>query len=317
MTPFQQRNTAIIGLVGFAIIAALLFVAFRADQLPIIGGGDIYYADFSEIGGLHKGNEVRIAGITVGKVAGTELIGDKVAVKMRIKTDARLGNKTAATVALRTLLGATYIAIDPEGSGEMPPGSHIPNDRTTEPYDVVAAFTDLSHTTDQLDLKNLAKAIAIIGDIADSTPKEFSSAINGLADVSQTLGSRDKQINILLDSLTRASTVLNQHSAQIESLLKDSDQLFAAVAARRASIHNLLVAAQDISTQLSALVRSSRADLKPALDRLTKITQLLKANQSALDEALRLSPSFYSAFADTLGSGPWFDVYSKLGLGGA
>ena len=316
MVGFQQRNPATIGLIGFAIIAALLFVAFRADRLPIIGGGDIYYADFAEVGGLANGDEVRIAGITVGKVEDTTLIGNKVAVKMRIKTDARLGTKTAASVRLRTLLGATYVGIDPEGPGELKVGSHIPLGRTTAPYDVVAAFSDLSHTTAELDLPHVAKAIAIVGDLANATPREFSSAINGLSDVSQTLASRDDQINVLLNSLTRASAVLDSHSTQIEALLKDSDELFAAVAARRASIHNLLVSAQDIGAQLSALVKSSRADLKPALDRLTKITQLLKANQAALDESLRLSPTFYSAFADTLGSGPWFDVYAKLGLGG-
>lgn len=316
MVPFQQRNHAVIGLIGFAIIAALLFVAFRAEKLPIIGGGDIYYADFSEVGGLKKGDEVRIAGVTVGKVEGTELAGDKVAVKMRIKADATLGTQTAASVRLRTLLGATYVGIAPAGPGEMAEGSHIPVSRTTPPYDVVDAFTDLSDTTVALDLPNVAEAISLIGDLANDSPEEFSSAINGLSDVSQTLAARDDQIHVLLNSLTRASAVLDSHSTELESLLKDSDELFAAVAARRASIHNLLVSAEQISTELSALVKSSRADLKPALDRLTSITQMLKANQASIDETLRLSPDFYSAFADTLGSGPWFDVYATLGMGG-
>lgn len=316
MVPFEQRNHAVIGLIGFAIIAALLLIAFRAERLPIIGGGDVYYADFSEVGGLKKGDEVRIAGVTVGKVEGTELAGDKVAVKMRIKTDVPLGTKTAASVRLRTLLGATYVGLEPAGPGELEEGSHIPVARTTAPYDVVAAFTDLSDTTAALDLPNIAKAISLIGDLANDSPKEFSSAINGLSDVSQTLAVRDEQINVLLNSLTRASAVLDSHSTELESLLKDSDELFAAVAARRAAIHNLLISAEQISAELSALVKTSRADLKPALDRLTTITQMLKANQASIDATLQLSPVFYSAFADTLGSGPWFDVYSTLGMGG-
>ena len=48
MKPFRERNVTIIGLIGLAIIAALMLGSFRADKLPIIGSGDTYQACQSE-----------------------------------------------------------------------------------------------------------------------------------------------------------------------------------------------------------------------------------------------------------------------------
>ena len=52
MTPFRERNKTVIGSVGLVVIVLLLVVAFSADKLPIIGGGTVYQAQFSEAAGL-------------------------------------------------------------------------------------------------------------------------------------------------------------------------------------------------------------------------------------------------------------------------
>ena len=66
--PFRERNPVIIGAVSLAVIAAFILAAFKAEDLPLIGGGDTYYAAFSEAGGLKPNDEVRVAGVRVGKV---------------------------------------------------------------------------------------------------------------------------------------------------------------------------------------------------------------------------------------------------------
>ena len=73
MTPFRERNPVIIGLVSMSVLAVLLVAAFRAQDLPVIGGGDTYYAEFAEAGGLQSDDEVRIAGVRVGQVKSIEL----------------------------------------------------------------------------------------------------------------------------------------------------------------------------------------------------------------------------------------------------
>jgi len=48
--PFRERNPVTIGAISLAVMAMLVLAAFKADHLPLIGGGDTYYASFSEAG---------------------------------------------------------------------------------------------------------------------------------------------------------------------------------------------------------------------------------------------------------------------------
>jgi phospholipid/cholesterol/gamma-HCH transport system substrate-binding protein len=309
MKPFRERNPVIIGLIGLALIAAMMLGAFRADRLPIIGSGDVYHADFAEIGGLKSGNEVRIAGVSVGKVQGIELAGNKVRVTFKIDKGTDFGTETGADIRVRTLLGAEFLALTPKGSGQLPEGSTIPLERTIAPYDVVQAFSDLSRTTDQIDIPQLSQALDTLSEISTQTPEEFRGAIKGVSDLSRNLAARDEQINTLLVNLKKVSGVLNSRNDELVTLFKDSDTLFEAISARRDSIHRLLVSTQTISTQLRGLVKDTRSDLLPALEQLDTVTTMLRKNEASLDEALRIYPAFTRVFTNALGTGPWFDTY--------
>lgn len=313
ITPFRERNPVIIGVIGIAVIAMMMLAAFRADRLPIIGSGDTYHAQFAEIGALKTGNEVRVAGVSIGKVKKIELAGDKVLVSFKIDKGTKFGTETGADIRVRTLLGAEYLALTPAGSGQLPKGSTIPLERTIAPYDVVQAFSDLSKTTDALDVPQLGEALNTLGEIAAETPEEFRGAIKGVSDLSVNLAARDSQINTLLVSLKKVTGVLNSRNDELVTLFKDSDTLFAAISDRRDSIHRLLVSTQAISKELTALVKGTKADLKPALDQLLVVTDMLRKNEASLDEALRQFPAFLRLFSNSLGTGPWFDTY----LGGA
>ena len=309
MKPFRERNPVVIGVIGIAVIALMMLGAFRADRLPIIGSGDTYRADFAEIGGLKAGNEVRVAGVSVGKVEGIELQGNKVRVTFKIDKGTKFGTETGADIRVRTLLGAEFLALTPKGPGQLPKGSVIPLARTIAPYDVVQAFSDLSKTTDQIDIPELSKALDTLANISASTPEEFRGAIKGVSDLSRNLAARDDQINTLLVNLKKVSGVLNSRNTELVTLFKDSDVLFQAISARRDSIHRLLVSTQSISTQLRGLVKDTRSDLKPALNQLDVVTTMLRKNEASLDEALRTYPGFLRVFSNPLGTGPWFDTY--------
>jgi phospholipid/cholesterol/gamma-HCH transport system substrate-binding protein len=320
MKPFRERNPVVIGIIGIAFIALLMLGAFRADRLPIIGSGDTYHADFAEIGALKAGNEVRVAGVSVGKVEGIELKGNKVRVTFKIDKGTKFGTESGAQIKVRTLLGAEYLALTPEGPGQLPKGATIPLSRTLAPYDVVQAFSELSKTTDEIDVPQLSAALDTLAKVSAETPEEFRGAIKGVSDLSRNLAARDDEINTLLVNLKKVSGVLNSRNDQLVALFKDSDVLFQAISERRDSIHRLLVSTQEISTQLRGLVKDARSDLKPALDQLEVVTTMLHKNEASLDEALRTYPAFTRLFANSLGTGPWFDNYlggltSTSGLG--
>jgi phospholipid/cholesterol/gamma-HCH transport system substrate-binding protein len=309
MTPFRERNPVVIGAISLAVLAGLILVSFRASSLPVIGGGDVYHAAFSEAGGLKANDEVRIAGVRVGKVEDVELAGDHVRVTFRVDQDAEFGQETLAAIKVKTILGSMFLALEPAGSGQMDEGYEIPVERTSSPYDVVEAFTGLAETSEQIDTDQLAESLTTLADLSRNTPDEFRAALQGVSALSANVAAKNEQIGELLQNLDTVSTVLDERDEDIIALMRDSDVLFRALVQRREAIHTLLVSTSRLSRELTTLVRQSREDLKPALTHLESVVQVLNKNEDNLDNSLRLMAPFYRVFANTLGNGPWFDTY--------
>jgi phospholipid/cholesterol/gamma-HCH transport system substrate-binding protein len=307
--PFRERNPVIVGAVSLAVIAAMVMAAFRAEDLPLIGGGDTYYAAFKESGGLKANDEVRVAGVRVGKVQEVTLDGDHVRVEFMVERGVDFGSTTGADIRVKTLLGAMYLALEPGGSGQLPEGTEIPIERTTSPYDVVEAFSGLAERSARIDTGQLAQSLDVLSALMRNTPEEFQGALKGMSALSRNIAARDAQLNELLVNMERVSRVLADRNGDLVTLMEDGDKLFRALVARREAVHNLLVSTTELSQELTALVRGSRADLKPALDHLDSVLDVLRKNQENLDNSLRLMAPFYRVFASTLGTGPWFDTF--------
>ncbi len=307
--PFRERNPVVVGAVSIVVLALLLVAAMRAQDLPLIGGGDTYYAEFDEAGGLKANDEVRLAVVRIGQVNSLELDDGKVKVAFQIKTDADLGDETRAAIKVKTILGSMYLSIEPAGGGELEEGDTIPAERTTSPFDVVEAFEGLAETSAEIDTDQLAEAMTTLADLTRNTPEEFRSALEGVSALSQVVAARDDEINSLLTSLKRVSTVLDARDEDIIALMRDADVLFRALLQRRQAIHNILIATSTLSRELTALVRQSRADLKPALRHLESVLAVVQKNEDNLDRSLTLLAPFYRVFANVFGNGPWWDTY--------
>src|SRR5436305_9299060 len=142
---FSSRNPLPIGAIGLVFILVLLYAAFNAANLPLIGGGTEYSAYFTESANLKIDDDVRIAGVMVGKVQDVTLDADKGVVKATFTVkDGWVGNESRVEIKLKTLLGAKYLNINSVGHTKQDAGRTIPVSRTTSPLDVYPAFTELT-----------------------------------------------------------------------------------------------------------------------------------------------------------------------------
>lgn len=306
MTPFRDRNPVVVGAVGLGTIAALLLLAFNIESLPLLAG-QAHSAALSEAGGLKPGDDVRIAGVKVGKVTGVDLEGSHVRVDFRVDRSTQLGSKTSASVRIKTILGQKFLMLDPAGKGAL--RGEIPLSRTESAYDVVEAFSDLATTTDRIDTNQLAQSLDTIATTFRDSPEDVRAAVDGLGRLSRTVASRDEQLRQLLQHANGVSGVLADRNAQLVSLMSDGDLLLKELQKRRAAIHTLLVNTVTLSDQLTKLVRENRATVRPALQNLHNVLGVLQANQANLDRSIHLLAPFVRVFANTLGTGRWFDTY--------
>ncbi|MGW1952085.1 MCE family protein [Streptomyces sp. NPDC001920] len=309
--PFGRRGSdpAVVGAVGLTVLALLTVAAFNADRLPVIGDGDTYSAAFAEAGGLKPGDEVRIAGVKVGKVQEVDLDGDHVKVTFKIKGDPAFGTRTGASIRVKTILGAKYLALHPEGSGRLAPGSEIPLKRTVPAYDVVQAFSDLTTTTEEVDTDRVAQALDTISATFEDSPQEVRASIKGLSQISRTVATRDKALRELLDHANGVTGVLADRSSDFTTLVKDGDKLLREISRRREAIHTLLKSSAALGVQLSGLVQDNDKEIGPALKGLNRVVEMLERNQAGLDRSIKLLAPYVRVFTNTLGNGRWFDSY--------
>ena len=307
--PFRERNPVIVGAISLLVLAALLLAGFKAGDLPLIGSGDTYYASFTDGSGITKGSEVRIAGVRVGKITSVGLKNGEVRVAFKVKTNHRFGTETGADIKIKTLLGSTFLSLDPAGPGQLAKGSTIPSTRTNSAYNVVDAFSGLAQRAGKIKLPQLRKSLNTLADATATTPKSFRDALSGVSRLSTNIAARDEQLNSLLGHLKKVSAIAANRDNDIVTLMKNGDVLLRALVQRRQAIHRLLVSTSSLSTQLTLLVKQSRADLKPALSNLSSVVDVLLKNQSNLDQSLRLLEPFYRVFTSTLGNGPWFETW--------
>jgi phospholipid/cholesterol/gamma-HCH transport system substrate-binding protein len=306
--PIRERSPVAVAVVGLAILLGLGSAAYAADDLPVIGGGTTYRADFTESAGLNSGNEVRVAGVKVGKVTGVSLDRGHVKVTFRVK-NTWVGNASTASIMIKTLLGEKYLAVDPLGTARQNPSRRIPVSRTTSPYDVTQAFNQLGGTLGELDTDKLGQSLQTISDTFRNTGPNVRTAVQGLSALSKTISSRDAQLARLLAGTRQITGTLAAQNASFTAILHDGNLLLGEIERRRYAIHALLTGAQQLSAQLLGLVNDNESRLDPALRALDQVTTMLRRNQSSLDHALAVAGPYYRLIGNTLGNGRWFDSY--------
>ena len=305
MKPFRERNPLPIGVIGIVAILLLMLLSFNANALPFIGGGTTYHADFSDGSGLKSGDDVRIAGVKVGKVTGVTLKGAVVRVALQVNTSAKIGDQTRADIKIKTLLGQKYVALSPAGAGKL--RGDIPLSRTTSPLDVTQAFIGLGQRAGEIDTKQLATAFDTLAATFQDTPPYVHESLRGLQRLSTSIASRDNQLHQLLADANTVTNTLAQRNAEIAKLINDSNLILETVYQQRVVIHHLLVDTAAVSKQLSGLVRDNRALIGPALANLEQTLVILQRNQDNLDQAIHLTAPFIRDFTDVLGNGRWFE----------
>ncbi|QUQ66371.1 ABC transporter substrate-binding protein [Kutzneria sp. CA-103260] len=303
-----MRREILVGVVTVVVLVLGVLAAFNADDLPIIGGGTTYSAYFGESAGLVAGNEVSVAGVKVGQVRRVSLAGNKVLVEFRV-SDVFLGDKTSASIQIRTVLGDKYLALQSAGSQAQDPRQTIPQSRTMSPFDVTDAINQLGQTVGQIDPNQLAASFQVISDALKDTPEPLKQAASGLSSLSTTIASRDDQIAGMLAGTNQLSSTVSARGAEISKLLDDGNLLLSVVQQRKQAIAQLLTGTQQLAKQLSGLVTDNQDQLQPALDQLDEVTAVLARNQDNLSQALASLAPFVRVFNNTIGTGRWFDGY--------
>lgn len=212
------RNPLIWG-VGALVFATVVAVALAYIYLSPPGQGKIvsFYTD--DAASVRVGEEVRMAGISVGKVTSLSLEPHQVLVKARVNDDAFVGDQSQVDVRMLTVVGGYYVNV--ASIGAAPLGSRtIPLSRVTMPYSLVRALTDTTKITENVN------------------PAPVNESLNQIAQ--GLTGTNVEVVSNVINAGNGLMSAIERQRGQVTKILNISDEYFRTLANYRDKFADLL-----------------------------------------------------------------------------
>jgi virulence factor Mce-like protein len=278
------RNAVIIGLFTAVCVIGLLYLAVNIGQPVPFTQTYTVHAVFSDADGVPSAADVRVSGVTVGKVTdvGTErgYPGETV-VTMQI-TDSHaipVYSDGSAQVEPKTLLGEKYIQLSVGNSAKsdaIQSGGYLPPSQTStvvENDEIFNAFDAQTRQQTQQVLSALNSATQQrAGNVQDILP-QLQQVVQGLAPVAHVYEQDQPQVDGILTQLNTIMATLADEHQQVAGLLSNGNAALSAVNQKDAALSAFLDSAGGFFAQLNQAASGSIqgqeraiAALKPALD---------------------------------------------------
>ncbi|WP_454164890.1 MlaD family protein [Gordonia iterans] len=300
-----QRKPRSIGILGVTVLIMLTLSSFYLKDLPLVGASPQYTVQFDEAAGVKPGNEVRVAGVKVGEVTAVDLDGDRVLMRLRV-ANTWIGDKTQATIQIKTVLGQKYIALNPMGTKRADPREVLTD--TVAPYDVVEAFSDAADQIENVDTDQVAEALGKLSDVFRASAKDVGPALDGISRLSQTIASRDAEVERLLKATRSSAKILADRNEEFTRLIAGAGVLLQELNNRQQAISSLLKSTEALSKALTGIVRDNEKQIGPVLKSLEGVTTLLTSQNANLRSSIQNLAPFYRLYANVLGNGRWFEA---------
>jgi virulence factor Mce-like protein len=207
------RNPILWGCIALAIATVVGLVAAVVYVTPPGQKTVTFYTD--DALSVRPGDDVRIAGIKIGKVRKLALEAKRVRVSLRVDDTAFVGDQSQVEVRMLTVVGGYYVNII--SLGDSPLGDNvIPVERSTMPYSLMRALVDTTKITDNVKPKPFKESLDQIAQGLEGTNVEsLTSIIEAGNNMMSTIDRQRGQI----------SAILNLSDEWIESLADFGDEL--------------------------------------------------------------------------------------------
>jgi phospholipid/cholesterol/gamma-HCH transport system substrate-binding protein len=306
MRTLEGDNRIRNGLMGIIILVLVIGVGQSFASVPMIFAKPVYYAQFTDTGGINPGDKVRIAGVDVGLVRSLDIEGDKVRIGYSLN-GIKVGTDSRANIRTDTILGRKNLELEPRGATALKPNGVLPVGQTTTPYQIYDAFFDVTKAASGWDTQSVKKSLNVLSETIAQTSPHLSAALDGVARFSDTIGKRDGDIRQLLANANKIAGVLGSRSGQINELLTGAQTLLAAINERTTAISQLLERVAAFSAQVEGFINDN-PNLNKVLTQLNTISDVLQARKYDLVDTLTSLAKFTASLAEAIASGPYFKV---------
>jgi phospholipid/cholesterol/gamma-HCH transport system substrate-binding protein len=308
-----KTTSALIKLVIFTVVTVLVtgLLATTIGNFRF-GGTTEYRAIFTDVTGLLKGDDIRIAGVRVGSVEKVE-VHDRTLAQVTISVDKerRLSRSTKAAVRYRNLVGQRYIALI-EGAGSDTPlkaGATIPLDQTTPALDLTVLFNGFKPLFTALSPRDINEFSFEIIQTLQGEGSSINSLLAHTASLTSTLADRDAVIGRTLNNLNSVLGTVDQRDQKLSELILQLQRFISGLSEDREAIGASLTNISGLADATAGLVEEARPGLKTDIRELGEVAGNLDDNKKVVNEFLDRFPGKLNTITRTATYGSWFNFY--------
>ncbi len=312
----MKTTSSLIKLIIFAVVTLVTFGTLAATIANItFGDRSTYTAVFSDVTGLAKGQDVRIAGVRVGEIAKIDIYKDRTSavVDFRVTRSSVLTRGTTATIKYRNLVGERYLALSqgPGPATALRDGDTLARDRTHSALDLTVLFNGFKPLFAALSPKDVNDLSREIVSVLQGEGGNVNSLLSRTASLTSTLADRDQIIGRTLTNLNTVLGTVDAHDKALGDLLDQLQRFVSGLAGDRAAIGSSLTNINNVAGETADLLTTGRPAIKQDVANLGTLATLLNkpSNTAAFEKFLSTTPGKLETITRTATYGSWFNFY--------
>lgn len=316
----KQRKVALGLLIFLVVTSTMTWLVYATLQRTVTGKTTDYVAEFSDVFGLRDGDDVRMAGVRVGRVSSVDLIGapgdSKARVEFALQDDQQIFANTEASILYQNIVGQRYLdlRLGPDTAGgastPLPGGSVIPVARTVPSFDVglvLNGYEPLFATIDPKAADQITKA-AVQAFQGDSGA--MATLVEKSGDLTETIAGRDELLGDMITGMDRLFGTLAGQNANIETTLNNTKQMVTSFNARRPELVSSMGSISRVVRALGAVTTEVNPSLQALLTREPGFAAHLVSIEPQLAFMGANLPKMLKGLANASGSGAYLNVYT-------
>lgn len=281
-----------------------------------IGSSHQYEAIFTSASMLKKGDDVRVAGVSVGAVKGVEHYDRSMAkVTFSVYDGVPLTTASTAEIHYLDLVGDRYLALgegaDASGAPTLSPGATIPVAQTKPALDLTVLFDGFKPLFQALTPKQVNDLSMNLVQVLQGEGGTIRGLLQHTASLTNTLADRDALIGQVVTNLSETLNTVNQHHQQLTTLVVELKDWMTNLARSRKTIGGSLGNISKLTVAVADLLHRGRPLLKSDIAALRRLATLLnKPGQKAdLVDLLNRMPEVMTDQTRTGTYGSWYQYY--------
>lgn len=268
-----------------------------------------YQAELHDATGLVVNDEVKIAGVEVGKVTAIDVDHGRAVVTFSIDSDVQLRDTTQVGVRWRNVLGQKYLYLYPsDGGAVLEPGGTLPIDQAVDSADVGDFLNAMGPVLQAIDPGDANAFVRALNEGLQGNEARVRGLLSDTATVSDTLGGLDTHVGSIVENLDDVVGALAERDQAVDATLRNLSSLSDDLAARNDSLQSVITDFAQVSEQLNQLLEDKRGDLDVTIDNLEGILGTLDANRGQLAETLDTLPAGVAPYHLISAYGQWFQI---------